>query len=42
VTAWTRTEFERVVDAFSAQFMAGELQGPLTINAPEESFTLGN
>jgi urocanate hydratase len=42
VTAWTRKEFERVVDAFSAQLMAGELQGPLVIETPEETFTLGS
>lgn len=41
VTAWTREEFERVVDAFSAHLMASELQGPLVIETPEESFTLG-
>ncbi len=39
--AWTRQEFERVMDAFSAQLMAGEVQGPLVVETPEESFTLG-
>jgi urocanate hydratase len=40
VSAWTPREFERVVDAFSAHLMAGEVQGPVVISTPSESFTL--
>jgi urocanate hydratase len=40
-SAWTRREFERLMDIFSARLMTGELQGPLVVETPEESFTLG-
>jgi hypothetical protein len=29
------------MDIFSARLMTGELQGPLVVETPEESFTLG-